>query len=260
MDFHIFQTPEEASHSLARGIASLIKRCEVAGKRPVIGLATGRTPLALYRELVRMHREEGLSFRNVITFNLDEYHGLGREHPKSYWRFMHENLFDHLDILPENIHVPRGDIEPEDTVRECQEYEAAIADAGGIDLQILGIGRTGHIGFNEPGSGAHTRTRLVELDPVTRADAVADFGDLSAVPEMALTVGCGTILEARSIALMAWGASKATVVEKAFLGPVSDDVPASFLQDHPSVSLYLDEPAAELLAAGCEEKHHLSKD
>jgi len=226
----------------------------------VIGLATGRTPLPLYRELIRLHREEGLSFRNVITFNLDEYHGLNPEHPQSYRRFMKEQLFDHIDVLPENIHIPRGDIPLREIPDACLEYESAIQQAGGIDLQILGIGRTGHIGFNEPGSGAETRTRLVELDPMTRADAAGDFGGLLSVPENAITMGCGTILEARRIALMAWGSSKASILERAFLGAVSDDVPASFLQHHPKAAIFLDEPAAGLLMASCEEKRHLSRD
>jgi glucosamine-6-phosphate deaminase len=260
LDFRVFPSSEEAARSLASEIAELIRDKEAAGKCVVFGLATGRTPLPLYRELIRLHQQEGLSFRNVITFNLDEYYGLSPVHPQSYWRFMREQLFDHIDILPENIHLPHGDLPLEEVDADCLNYEDAIQKAGGIDLQILGIGRTGHIGFNEPGSGHETRTRLVELDPVTRADAAGDFGGLSAVPERAVTMGCGTILDSRRLVLMAWGSSKASIVERAFLGGISDDVPASFLQTHPQTSIYLDEPAAVRLAVGCEEKHRLSED
>lgn len=245
----IFPSAEIASKALALEIKALIHRRAVEGKAAVLGLATGRSPLFLYEELVRLHREEGLSFANVVSFNLDEYCGLDPEHPRSYRTFMDEHLFGCIDILPENIHVPAGDLSPEEIGPYCRAYEEAIVKAGGIDLQILGIGRTGHIGFNEPGAGRASRTALVHLDDITRADAAADFGGLEHVPSHAITMGCGTILESRKIVLMAWGANKAEIVAKAFDGPVSDDVPASYLQEHGDVSVYLDQAAASELAA-----------
>ena len=228
----------------------------------VLGLATGKTPLPLYRELVRLHREEGLSFLNVITFNLDEYFGLLPTHPRSYRTFMRENLFDHIDIRPENTHIPAGNLDPGDIGPHCRAYEALIREAGGIDLQILGIGRTGHIGFNEPGAGRGSRTSLVRLDRMTRADAAGDFGGADRVPSHAITMGCGTILEARHIILMAWGAAKAAIVAQAFREAVSDEVPASYLQEHPDAAAYLDKAAAaDLDGQLCvEEKQHVLKD
>jgi glucosamine-6-phosphate deaminase len=221
----------------------------------VLGLATGKTPLPLYQELVRLHREEGLSFSNVIAFNLDEYFGLLPSHPRSYRTFMREHLFDHIDIRPENAHIPSGSLDPGDIGPHCRAYEAMIEACGGLDLQILGIGRTGHIGFNEPGAGRGSRTSLVRLDQMTRTDA-------ERVPSHAITMGCGTILEARRIILMAWGASKAGIVAEAFSRPVSDEVPASYLQEHPDASVYLDKAAAADLEGhlDIEKKQHVLKD
>lgn len=164
----IADDPGEACKQLAREIRSLIEQRQAAGGTAVLGLATGSTPVPLYRELARMHREEGLSFANVVTFNLDEYYGLTRDHPESYHRFMCDQLFDHIDIRPENIHIPDGTVPPEGILQHCQDYEGRIDAAGGIDLQILGIGRTGHIGFNEPGSTRESLTRRITLDRVTR--------------------------------------------------------------------------------------------
>jgi len=244
---HVFESPQAACSRLASEIAELIRSNSAHGARTVLGLATGGTPIPLYRELVRLHREEGVSFRNVTTFNLDEYLGLPREHAESYWHFMHRNLFDHIDVPASNIHLPSGMVEEGMISAHCEEYEQSIRDAGGIDLQVLGIGRTGHIGFNEPGSPQDSRTRRIHLDAITRADAAPAFGGLDHVPTHAITMGCGTILEARRIALLAWGQKKAAIVREAVEGPVSDQVSASYLQNHPSAVFYLDAEAASEL-------------
>jgi glucosamine-6-phosphate deaminase len=228
-------------------MAALIRDRTTAGRTTVLGLATGGTPIPLYQELIRLHREEGLSFANVVTFNLDEYLGLPKEHPESYWSFMHHNLFNHIDLPPQNIHLPDGMVAENEIPAHCAAYEAAIRNAGGIDFQILGIGRTGHIGFNEPGSPKESRTRRIHLDPVTRHDAAPAFGGLENVPTHAITMGCGTILEARKIALMAWGSKKADIVREAISGPITDQVSASFLQQHPDATFYLDKEAASAL-------------
>ena len=248
MNYQIFPSAEVASKAIALEIRTLIGRRAAQGRMAVLGLATGKSPVFVYRELVRMHREEGLSFANVVSFNLDEYVGLDPFHARSYRTFMHEHLFDHIDILPGNIHIPAGDLPLAETRSHCAAYEAAIEGAGGIDLQILGIGRTGHIGFNEPGAGRGSRTSVVHLDEITRADAADDFGGFGNVPSQAITMGCGTILEARKIVLMAWGSKKAEIVARAFQGPVSDEIPASYLQEHDNVAIYLDAPAAADLA------------
>ncbi|MFV1996010.1 MAG: glucosamine-6-phosphate deaminase, partial [Verrucomicrobiales bacterium] len=229
---------------LAAEVATLIRERDAGGAKTVLGLATGSTPVPFYRELIRLHREEGLSFKNVLTFNLDEYYGLSRSHRESYYRFMSEQLFSHLDIPQENIHLPSGTTPADEVFAACQEYEAAITAAGGIDLQILGIGRTGHIGFNEPGSTRDSRTRRVTLDHLTRLDAAGDFSGLENVPRFAITMGVGTILDARRIVLMAWGENKARVVARAVEQPVSDALPASFLQGHENITFLLDEAAS----------------
>ncbi len=243
----IFDTPQSASSQLAAETAELIRKNDSEGKTTVLGLATGSSPILYYKELIRLHREEGLSFKNVITFNLDEYAGLPPEHKESYWFFMHDNLFNHIDIKPENIHLPSGVVSESEISSHCEEYEKAIVDAGGIDQQILGIGRTGHIGFNEPGSPKDSKTRAIELDTITREDAAPAFGGIENVPTAAITMGCGTILAARRIVLMAWGEGKASIVQKAVQGPVNDIVSASYLQEHPNAVFYLDQEAAKLL-------------
>lgn len=240
----VFDRSEQACASLASEIAVLIRAKAAAGARAVIGLATGSTPVGLYRELIRLHREERLSFANVTTFNLDEYHGLERSHPESYWRFMHDQLFDHIDIPSSQVHIPDGTVARSDVFAHCRAYEEAIAQAGGIDLQILGIGRTGHIGFNEPGSSADSRTRLVTLDSVTKRDAARDFLGEDNVPRHAITMGVGTILGARRVVLLAWGEMKADVVARAVEGPLSADLPASFLQAHSDCRVLLDQSAS----------------
>ncbi|MDI1319795.1 MAG: glucosamine-6-phosphate deaminase, partial [bacterium] len=215
-----------------------------AGQATVLGLATGSTPVRLYRQLIRLHHEEGLSFKRVITFNLDEYYGLPRNHPESYWRFMHEQLFNHIDIAPENVHVPDGMVARAGVFAWCHDYEDKIRAAGGLDLQILGIGRTGHIGFNEPGSSRESHTRLVTLDSLTRRDAARDFLGEANVPRHAITMGVGTVLEARQIVLLAWGEAKASVVAQAVEQSPTDSLPASFLQSHPQVRFMVDRAAA----------------
>ncbi|MEO8622823.1 MAG: 6-phosphogluconolactonase, partial [bacterium] len=192
---------DDIARLVAARISALILEKQASGDMAVLGLATGSTPIGVYRELIRMHREEGLSFANVVTFNLDEYYPMAPGNIHSYHRFMWENLFSHVDIARENVHIPRGDLPREEVEAECLRYEMAIERAGGIDFQILGIGKTGHIGFNEPGSGAASRTRLVHLDAVTRRDAAADFFGEEFVPKEAVTMGVATILDAREIAL-----------------------------------------------------------
>jgi len=244
---HVFRHAREASIYLANEIANLIRQRAQTGDTCVLGLATGSTPVTVYNELVRMHREEGLSFQNVVTFNLDEYYPMQPQELQSYVRFMHEYLFDHVDIDPANVHIPDGTVPEEEIHRSCQLYEEAIRNAGGIDIQILGIGRTGHIGFNEPGSGRNSRTRLITLDRVTRRDAASDFFGEEHVPRRAITMGVGTILEARQIYLMAFGEGKAQVIAQAVEGDISTTVAASFLQEHPRAAIVLDEAAAEQL-------------
>ena len=213
----------------------------------MLGLATGSTPIGVYRELIRMHRDEGLSFTDVITFNLDEYYPMDPGSIHSYHRFMWENLFSQLDIPPANVHIPRGDVRRDEVEAECRRYEDAIREAGGIDLQLLGIGRTGHIGFNEPGSGAESRTRVVTLDLVTRKDTAADFFGEENVPREAITMGVETIFEAREILMLATGEHKADIVRRAVEGEVDHEVAATFLQRHPNTTFYLDGPAAAAL-------------
>ncbi len=240
-------TSAEASRLLASETASLIRERQEDGKNVVLGLATGSTPVPFYRELIRLHKEEGLSFGNVVTFNLDEYSGLERDHPESYFRFMHDQLFDHVDIPRDQIHIPDGTIPMEDVYEYCLRYEAQIAEAGGLDLQILGIGRTGHIGFNEPGSAADSITRMITLDRVTRQDAAADFMGSANVPRSAITMGVGTILKADRIVLMAWGSNKAEIVQEAVEGVVTDQISASFLQSHEKAVFLVDHAASTRL-------------
>ncbi|WP_146401240.1 glucosamine-6-phosphate deaminase [Pseudobythopirellula maris] len=243
----VFCHASDASRAIAGQIAALIRGRAGEGRTCVLGLATGSTPTGVYDELVRMHREEGLSFQNVVTFNLDEYFPIRPEELQSYVRFMREHLFDHVDIKPENAHVPDGTVSGESVADYCRRYEEMIEDAGGIDLQLLGIGRTGHIGFNEPGSGRSSRTRLITLDRVTRRDAASDFFGEENVPARAITMGVGTILAARQLVLMAWGEGKASIIAQAVEGEISTHVAASFLQEHPNAQIVMDEAAAEHL-------------
>ena len=240
--FSVFRDYASASAALAAHIAAIIRRKPDA----VLGLATGSSPIGVYNELVRLHREEGLNFSRVATFNLDEYYPMSPDAPQSYRRFMREHLFDSVNCA--NWNVPDGTPRGEDELRAgCDEYEKRIADLGGLDFQLLGIGRTGHIGFNEPGSGSDTRTRLVTLDHLTRADAAGDFFGLENVPVRAITMGVGTILGAREIGLIASGHKKAEIVHTALEGKITAKVPASFLREHPNAHWFLDEAAASEL-------------
>jgi glucosamine-6-phosphate deaminase len=234
---------EGIARLVAARIAALIEEKRAAGENAVLGLATGSTPIGVYRELIRLHREEGLSFADVVTFNLDEYYPMAPDNIHSYHRFMWENLFSHVDIQPANVHIPRGDVPRESVVETCAQYEADIARAGGIDFQILGIGKTGHIGFNEPGSGADSRTRLVHLDAVTRRDAAADFFGEEFVPKEAVTMGVATILDAREIALLATGEHKSRIIKRAVEGEINLEIAATFLQRHPNATFYVDRAA-----------------
>jgi glucosamine-6-phosphate deaminase len=238
---------EEVGRLVAQRIARVIRERRALGLRTVLGLATGSTPIGVYRELVRMYRDEGLSFADVVTFNLDEYYPMDPGSIHSYHRFMWENLFNQLDIPPANVHIPRGDVPPQEVEAECRRYEEAIRQAGGIDLQILGIGRTGHIGFNEPGSGPDSRTRVVTLDLVTRKDTAADFFGEENVPREAVTMGVETIFEAREILILATGEHKAEIVRRAVEGEVDHEVAATFLQRHGNTTFYVDRAAAEAL-------------
>jgi glucosamine-6-phosphate deaminase len=240
----IFEDHADLAHAIAERIGALVRRHRVEGRRTVLGLATGSTPVGVYQELIRMHRDRGLTFSNVTTFNLDEYYPMAPDSPHAYRRFMRENLFDHIDIDPLHTHVPSGDTDREDMGDMCRRYEEAIREAGGIDFQILGIGKTGHIGFNEPGSGEDSRTRLIRLDRVTRLDAAADFFGEENVPREAVTMGVGTILEAREIAVLATGEHKAGIVRRALEGNIDRAVPATFLQRHGGVTMYVDTAAA----------------
>ncbi|WP_158795705.1 glucosamine-6-phosphate deaminase [Pedobacter sp. L105] len=243
----VFSDEQTASVEVAKRIASLIISKQEKGEQAVLGLATGATPVKVYKELIRLHKEEGLSFNNVVTFNLDEYYPMKPDADQSYVRFMNENLFNHIDIKRENINIPDGLLEREQIEDFCLRYEQKISGFGGIDLQLLGIGRTGHIGFNEPGSAPNSGTRLVTLDDLTRRDASRDFGGVANVPTKAITMGIGTIFKAKEIILMAWNEKKASIVKKAVEGELSSEVPATFLQLSQNVEFILDQDAATSL-------------
>ena len=248
LQLRIFDNSVDASIEIAIAIKTLIEEKQKLGKTAVLGLATGSSPIAVYDELVRMHEQDGLSFANVISFNLDEYYPLDPKSKQSYHRFMNEYLFDHVNIKKENIHIPDGLVPLDEVEAYCADYDQKIEDAGGIDIQLLGIGRTGHIGFNEPGSTRESLTRLITLDNITRVDAAKDFYSKHNVPKNAITMGIGTIMKSRKIFMMAWGEGKAPIVDKALNGPVVESVPASFLQKHNAIEVVLDTPAASELA------------
>lgn len=243
----VFANEDIASKKVARRIADLILLKQSKGESAILGLATGATPVKVYKELVRLHKEEGLSFSNVITFNLDEYFPMMPTSPQSYVTFMKENLFNHIDINFDNVHIPDGTLTAESIHEYCLNYERKITQLGGLDLQILGIGRTGHIGFNEPGSAPNSGTRLVTLDDLTRRDASRDFGGKENVPTKAITMGIGTIFKAREIILMAWNTKKAEIIKKAVEGEISSEVPATYLQLSDNVEFILDQDAASSL-------------
>ena len=243
----IFKDSKEASKIVAKEIADLIIKKQKQNKNCVLGLATGSSPISVYQELVRMHKEEGLSFKNVITFNLDEYYPMDKNDINSYHHFMGIHLFNHIDIDKKNIHIPDGIIKKDKINQYCVNYEKQIVDFGGIDFQLLGIGRTGHIGFNEPGSNYSSLTRLVHLDYMTRNDARKSFYGIENVPTTAITMGIRTIRKSKRIVLMAWGNNKSLVVQKAIEGEIDSNIPSSFLQKHNNVTFVLDESASEHL-------------
>jgi len=263
----IFKNSIQASLTVANEIAELIKQKAQENKSCILGLATGSSPIKVYEELVRMHKEEGLSFSNVITFNLDEYLPMSTEDVQSYHYFMHEHLFNHIDILPENINIPDGTVSPDDLYQYCIDYEIKMKAVGGLDFQLLGIGRTGHIGFNEPGSHFNSGTRSITLDHVTRADAAPAFLGVDNVPRRAITMGIGTIRNAKRIVLMAWGINKAGVINETIEGEITSQIPATYLQRHNNTTIILDEEASsELtrvktpwLVASCEWTLDLKK-
>jgi glucosamine-6-phosphate deaminase len=245
----IYNDSQKASKAVAIEIASLVQLKQKNGEHCVLGMATGSTPKSVYKELISLHQEEGLSFQNVISFNLDEYYPMQPDSLHSYVRFMHEQLFNHVDIKPENIFIPDGNLQPDEIKKYCEEYESKIDLLGGIDFQLLGIGGNGHIGFNEPGSLTSSKTRLMMLDQSTRVAAAADFGgQLSKVPRKAITLGIEKILKAKRIVLLAWGERKAQIVKKAIEGLVNENLPASYLQLHNNTAFVLDEGAASELA------------
>ena len=243
----IFSDSNVASVRVAHEIAALIRKKQAAGKNCVLGLATGSSPLRVYEELVRLHHEEGLSFSNVVTFNLDEYLPMEKENRQSYWYFMHENLFNHIDIPKENIYIPDGTIDGDDVIEYCLSYEKDIKEYGGLDFQLLGIGRTGHVGFNEPGSHYNSGTRVITLDHITRVDAAPAFFGIDNVPRKAITMGIATVLSAKRIVLLAWGQNKAKIIQQTVEGTISSAVPATYLQEHKNCTFVLDAGAGSLL-------------
>ncbi|WP_395785743.1 glucosamine-6-phosphate deaminase [Aquirufa sp.] len=244
---HIYGDSEKASKAVAHEIGALIRQHNQEKKPTVLGLATGSSPKKVYQELIRLHKEEGLSFKNVHTFNLDEYYPMEPDSVQSYTRFMKEQLFDHVDIPVTNYHIPDGTLAYDKIPEFCRDYEEKIEKLGGFDFYLLGIGRNGHIGFNEPGSIITSKTRLMTLDILTKIDAAIDFGGLEKVPKKAITLGIDKIMHAKRIVLLAWGEHKAESVARAVEGPVTSEIPASYLQQHPNTTFILDETAASLL-------------
>lgn len=240
----IYPDLKAGSKAIAKQIADLIREKQKKKEKVVLGLATGSTPKTLYAELVRLHKEEKLSFKNVITFNLDEYYPINNDALQSYHRFMRVNLFNHIDIDLKNTHIPNGEVDKEHIKEHCRQYEKKIQDAGGIDLQILGIGNNGHIGFNEPGSSIYSKTRLITLDNSTRIANAYEFANIAEVPRLAITLGIGEIMKAKKIILMSWGPGKAAIIKKSVEDDDTEHVPASLLQNHDDVTFVIDEAAA----------------
>lgn len=240
----IFESSAEASILVAHEIAELIRSKQSSGETCVLGLATGSSPIKVYEELVRMHKEEGLSFKNVVTFNLDEYYPMEKANIQSYFYFMHDHLFDHIDIPEENIHIPDGTVSSEELIDYCVSYDNKIKSFGGLDFQLLGIGRTGHIGFNEPGSHYNSATRIITLDHITRVDAAPAFLGIDNVPRKAITMGIGTVRNAKRIVLLAWGGNKAEIIQKTIEGEISSHVPATYLQRHSNTTFVMDQGAS----------------
>ncbi len=243
----IFESAKEASIEVAHEIAELIRKKQEKGKTCVLGLATGSSPISVYQELVRLHKEEGLSFKNVVTFNLDEYFPMQADSIHSYHYFMYEHLFSHVDIDSENVNIPDGSISAKKAREHCLEYEEKIRSLGGLDFQLLGIGRTGHIGFNEPGSNLNSRTRVITLDHITREDAAESFQGIENVPRKAITMGIASVMSAKRVVLLAWGQKKSLVVKEAIEDAISSQNPSTYLQAHKNVTFILDEDAASEL-------------
>lgn len=243
----IVESSDEGSLMVAEELSELIREKQKVNENCVLGLATGSSPIKVYEELVRMHQEENLSFYNVITFNLDEYYPMQKEDDQSYFHFMHEHLFNYIDIPKENINIPNGTVSMEDLHDYCISYENKIKECGGLDFQLLGIGRTGHIGFNEPGSHINSVTRNITLDHITRVDAAGSFHGIDNVPRKAITMGIETVRNAKRIVLLAWGINKADVVKETIEGPIDSDVPATYLQEHPNTTFILDVGASSKL-------------
>lgn len=237
---------EELSLRAAGKVATLVRKKPNA----VIGFATGSTPIGLYKQLIRLHKEEGLDFSGITTFNLDEYIGLAPDHPQSYNKFMWEELFAEINVRREAVNIPIGNVE--DVDRFCVNYERSIVEAGGLDMQILGIGKNGHLAFNEPGSSLQSRTRRTALTRNTIASNARFFDSPNQVPRFAITMGVGSIMEARQLLMLASGADKAAAIQAALEGPVSIMMPASIMQMHPDVRVILDAAAA----AELEFDHH----
>jgi len=251
MEVVIRETIDEVSKLSAEIIADIIRR----KPRAILGLATGSTPVGTYKELIRLHKEEGLDFSRVITFNLDEYVGLVHEHPQSYHYFMWENLFKHVNVNAKNVHIPDGTAK--DVPGFCREYEEQIVKAGGLDVQLLGIGSNGHIAFNEPGSSLGSRTRVKTLDDRTRQDNARFFSNLNEVPRYAITMGIGTIMEARHLILLANGAGKAEAISQTCEGPITAMVPATIVQLHPKATIVVDKAAGTKLTREYPAEPHV---
>ena len=243
----VFNSPEQASKIVAAEIAALIKEKNSNAEKCVLGLSTGSSPISVYKELVRLHKNEGLTFRNGVTFNLDEYSDINKDDINSYHFYMYENLFNKIDILEENINIPKSNLNKKSMRSYCAKYEKKIIDLGGIDLQLLGIGQTGHIGFNEPGSHINSQTRFVSLNHITRSDAARAFNGIENVPETAITMGIKTILDAKRILLLAWGINKSEIIQKTIEGEVSSILPATYLQNHNNSSIIIDNEAASFM-------------
>ena len=246
---HVFETSDDLARNVAQVVAAIIRDRGARGQQAVLGLPTGSTPVGLYRELVRMHRDEGLDFSHVVVFVLNEFYGIQPDQAQSHHRWMREHLLDHVNVLPANIHIPGGTVPLAQVEAHCREFEAAIDQAGGIDVLILGIGSNGHIGSNEPFPGVSGRTRLCTLDPVTRRALASDFFGEWNVPTQAITMGLGTIFDARKVLLLALGEHKASIIREVAEGPVSPRVPASYLQEHTDATVLVDAPAASRLVA-----------
>jgi len=232
---NVFDNKIVACATVAKQIKELIEANDKVSKKTVLGLATGSSPIELYKELIRLHKEENLSFKNVVSFNLDEYYPMETSSDKSYHYFMNHHLFAHIDIVKENINIPTGTLPENEVAQFCSDYEKKIDDLGGIDIQILGIGRTGHIGFNEPGSSFDSLTRIIELNNITIQDAASDFGTEALVPKKAVTMGVASVFKAKKIVLFAWGEKKAQIVKESLTNEITDQVPATYLQKHNNV-------------------------